>query len=81
MMDFFANLFMCKPGRQFGIHGTVLTNCGGMEDAELCLRCGLEYYPTIMRGMIAQEKREIKVPEDWPAIEAARKLPGGIDCD
>lgn len=69
----------CRPGRQSGLHGVVLTNCGGMGDAELCLRCGLEYYPTFVPLMLAEERREIRAPEDWPAMEAARKMPGGIN--
>jgi len=68
----------CRPGRQWGLHGTVLTNCGGMGDAELCLRCGREFYPGFTPSMLAEEHREIRAPEDWPAMEQARKLPGGI---
>lgn len=69
----------CAPGRQRDLHGTVLTNCGGMWDAELCLRCGREYYPGLTPPMRAEERREIRAPEDWPAMEAARSLPGGLN--
>ena len=50
-----------------------------MGDAKLCLRCGLEAYDD--SGLVfyhLEEYRHVRGPDDWPAIEAARNLPGGI---
>lgn len=69
-------MLKCKPGRQWLVHGTVLTDLGCMGDANLCLRCGAESYH---RLMFAEERRKTVVPHDWPAIEEARNLLGGIN--
>lgn len=73
----------CRPGRQLGRHGEVIHGLGGMGDAELCLRCSLEFYPTFSPSMKhnCETYREVNSPDDWPAISAARLAPGGLDHD
>ncbi len=62
----------CSPGFPYGrIHGEVIYGLGGMGDASLCLRCGLETYRRIWPR---ESIREVNAPADWPAIEAARAL-------
>jgi hypothetical protein len=80
LLDLFRRtLPPCAPGRQFGRHGEVLDGLGGMGDARLCLRCGLEAYDDSGLLFAARESlRDVEAPDDWPAIEAARALPGGI---
>lgn len=59
----------CAPGRPYGLHGDVLYGLGGMGDASLCLRCGLDTYRRIWPR---ESIRDAVAPDDWPAIEAAR---------
>lgn len=66
-----SEMVKCAPGRQHGLHGEVIYGLGMMGDASLCLRCGLDTYASIRPR---ESIREVKAPEDWPAIEAARKL-------
>lgn len=61
----------CRPGRSFGKHGEVLYGLGGMGDSSLCLRCG---YETLGRILPRDSIREVVAPDDFPAIEEARKL-------
>lgn len=61
----------CSPGRQRGLHGEVIHGLGAMGDASLCLRCGLDTYGSIWPR---ESIREVRAPEDWPTIEAARAL-------
>lgn len=68
----------CGPDNQRGHHGEVLTGLGGMGDAELCLRCGKEYYPTFSKSMDSESRRPATTG-DWGAIETARNLPMGIN--
>lgn len=63
-------LHNCSPGNQAGMHGEVITGLGGMGDAELCLRCGLDTYHTISPC----KSKKACVPErDWPKIREVRK--------
>ena len=71
----------CRPGKQFGLHGVVLDNLGGMSDAKLCLRCGKERYDDSRTFGPAQVVRSSVGEWDHEAIRKARKLPGGIDYD
>lgn len=69
----------CAPGRQFGRHGEVIDGLGGMGDAKLCLRCGLEAYDDTGVMFAARESlRQTRGRPDWGAIEVARSLPGGL---
>ena len=61
----------CRPGWPHGMHGEVIYGLGGMGDASLCLRCGLDTYARIWPR---ESIREVQAPEDWPAIKAARAL-------
>jgi hypothetical protein len=63
----------CTPTSPSGLHGRVVTGCGGMGDGNLCLRCGRETY-----GVLIGESQEELRPEIWPEVEAARNLPNGI---
>jgi hypothetical protein len=66
----------CSPQSQQGQHGLVIGGLGGMGDAELCTRCGYEYYPTFtpsQRGR-SEQWRETTGKPDWPMVEAARSL-------
>lgn len=64
-----VDLVKCRPGFPHGLHGEVLYGLGGMGDASLCLRCGLDTYSRIWPR---ESIREARAPKDWPAIEAAR---------
>lgn len=59
----------CRPGHPRGVHGEVLYGLGGMGDASLCLRCGLDTYGRIWPR---ESIREVVAPDDWPAIREAR---------
>jgi hypothetical protein len=62
----------CRPGYPHGRkHGEVLYGLGGMGDASLCLRCGWETYGRIWPR---ESIRHVVAPDDWPAIEEARKI-------
>jgi hypothetical protein len=65
-----AEAMKCKPGFPVGVHGEVIYGLGGMGDASLCLRCGWETYRRIWPR---ESIREVIAPDDWPAIEEARK--------
>jgi hypothetical protein len=60
----------CRPGWPHGLHGEVIYGLGGMDDASLCLRCGLDTYGRVWPR---ESIREVRAPEDWPAIEEARR--------
>jgi len=62
-------LIECRPGFPVGLHGEVLYGLGGMGDASLCLRCGLDTYARIWPR---ESIRDAVAPDDWPAIEEAR---------
>lgn len=65
-------ILKCTPTQPFGLHGRVVTGCGGMGDGNLCLRCGSETY-----GHLLGESREELREEIWPEVKVARNLPYG----
>lgn len=45
----------CRPGYPHGMHGDVIYGLGGMGDASLCLRCGLDTYGRIGLGRVSEK--------------------------
>lgn len=71
----FTSAVRCRPDRPYGLHGQVVTGVGAMGDGELCLRCGWECYHHLVGESYVPAGRAL-----WPEMEAARRLPHGIDA-
>jgi hypothetical protein len=90
MLKIFSRLFgkraptpvQCSPIDQRGEHGQLIGGLGGMGDAILCLRCGLERYeehwPAAYRLRADYNWYPDRKEEVWAQIKVARQLPGGI---
>ncbi len=59
----------CRPGSPHGLHGEVIYGLGGMGDASLCLRCGLDTYARIWPR---ESIREARGEPDFDIIREAR---------